>query len=144
MVSAHVLSQTNVSLPEINSPFLPSQAGYLSLVLDHESLTDITGQVSDDGQLLVSFPSYREGIGHRIFAYYQKKTLNKNLKFTNNATATIWDSGSYVVDHYSACGAQTVIQFWEKYILIDGVKELLMEVGHYGTSFIYLQENSPD
>jgi hypothetical protein len=36
------------------------------------------------------------------------------------------------VDHYSAAGAQTVIKFWEEYILIDGLKEMLMEVGHYG------------
>ncbi|KAL2811612.1 hypothetical protein BJX63DRAFT_444029 [Aspergillus granulosus] len=140
VVSAHILSQANVSLPEINSPFLSAQDGYLSLVLDHESLTDITDQVSEDGELSISFPAYTGGIGHRVFAYYQKQTLHKNLKFANNATATIWDNGSYAVDHFSARGAQTVIQFWEEYVLIDGIKELLMEVGNYESGAGYIND----
>ncbi|RAQ55673.1 hypothetical protein AFGD_011674 [Aspergillus flavus] len=131
VVSARVLSQTNISLPAIDSPFLTAQSGYLSLVLEHESLTDITDQVSEDGQLSIRFPTYSNGLGHRIFAYYQKRTLNRNLHFTNNATTTIWDNGSFAVDHYSSRGAQTVIDFWESQILIDGIKELLMEVGNY-------------
>ncbi|KAL4905790.1 hypothetical protein BDW74DRAFT_184859 [Aspergillus multicolor] len=130
-VSARVLSQTNVSLPEINSPFLSGQDGYLSLLLDHESLTDIKDQVSGEGHLSISFPALTDAIGHRIFAYYQKRTLHKNVVFENNATATIWDNGSYAVDHYSARGAQTVIQFWEEHILVDGIRELVKEVGHY-------------
>ncbi|GKZ35542.1 hypothetical protein AbraIFM66950_006205 [Aspergillus brasiliensis] len=131
LVSARVLSQTNVSLPEIDSPFLKSQGSYLSLVLDHKSLTDITHMVSEEGQLSLSFPAGRDD-DYRIFAYYQRQTLNKNLQFANNDTSTVWDNGSYVVDHYSARGAQTVIDFWEKHILTDGIKELLMEVGNYG------------
>lgn len=132
VVSALVLSETNVTLPEVNSPYIPSQSGYISLVVDHESLSDITTQVTSTGHLSATFPKQPSGIGYRIFAYYQKRTLNKNLNFENNQTATIWDNGSYIVDHYSAAGAQTVIKFWEEYILIDGLKEMLMEVGHYG------------
>lgn len=134
MVSANVLSQANVTLPEIDSPFLTAQKGYLSLVIDETSLTDITDQVSENGHLSLLFPGHIGGVGHRIFAYYQKRTLHQNLRFTNNSTGTIWDNGSYAVDHYSARGAQTVIDFWEKHILIDGIKELLMEVGNCGTS----------
>jgi spore coat protein U-like protein len=134
VVSAEALSRTNVSLPVIDSPFLSGQDGYLSLVLDHDSLTDITDQVSEDGQLSVTFSASSAGaVRHRLFAYYQKRTLHKNLEFHNNATTTIWDNGSYAVDHYSARGAQTVIDFWEKYILVDGIKELVMEAGNYGT-----------
>ncbi|KAL3482790.1 hypothetical protein BJX62DRAFT_231439 [Aspergillus germanicus] len=139
VVSAEVLSQTNFSLPVIDSPFLSGQDGYLSLVLDHESMTDITDQVSEDGQLSVAFSTSSAGaVGHRVFAYYQKRTLHKNLEFQNNATATIWENGSYAVDHYSAGGAQTVIDFWEKYILVDGIKDLVMEAGNYdgGASYI--------
>ncbi|KAE8339446.1 hypothetical protein BDV24DRAFT_152798 [Aspergillus arachidicola] len=140
VVSARVLSQTNISLPEVASPFLTAQSGYLSLVLEHESLTDITDHVSEDGQLSIHFPTYSNGGGHRIFAYYQKRTLNRNLHFTNNATATIWDNGSFAVDHYSSRGAQTVIDFWESHILIDGIKELLMEVGHYDAGAGYIND----
>lgn len=119
-------------MPEVNSPFLTAQDGYLSVVIDEDSLTDITDQVSENGHLSLSFPALTEGVGYRIFAYYQKRTLNRNLEFTNNSTATIWDNGSYVVDHYSARGALTVIDFWKNHILVDGIKELLMEVGNCG------------
>lgn len=132
VVSALVISETNVTMPAVSSPYIPSQSGYISLVVDHKSLSDITIQVTSTGHLNATFPQPTSGIGYRIFAYYQKRTLNKNLKFENNQTATIWDNGSYIVDHYSAAGAQTVIKFWEEYILIDGLKEMLMEVGHYG------------
>ncbi|KAL3455862.1 hypothetical protein BJX64DRAFT_281774 [Aspergillus heterothallicus] len=133
VVSAHVLSETNVSLPKIDSPFLSAQDGYLSLVLDEGSLTDITEQVTNDGHISVSFtaPVGENGLGYRLFAYYQKRTLHQNLHFANNDTETIWDNGSYAVDHFSARGAETVIQFWEKYMLIEGIKELLMEAGNY-------------
>ena len=100
-------------------------------MLDHTTLSEITDQVSEEGQLSLSFPTGAD-CRYRIFAYYQRQPLNKNLRFTNNNMETIWDNGSYVVDHYSARGAQTVIQFWEKNILIDDIKELLMEVGNYG------------
>ncbi|KAF3389216.1 hypothetical protein F1880_004296 [Penicillium rolfsii] len=132
VVSANVLSKTNVSLPEVDSPFLAAQKGYISLVIDKESLTDITDQASKTGHLSFTFPRNTEGVGNRIFAYYQRQTHHKNLEFTNNSTATVWDNGSYAVDHYSARGAQTVIDFWEKHILVDGIKELLMEVGNCG------------
>jgi hypothetical protein len=135
VVSAHVLSQTNVSLPAIDSPFLTAQKGYLSLMIDEDSLSDITDQVSEDGHLSLSFSAHEKGFGHRIYAYYQKQTLHQNLAFSNNSTGTIWDNGSYSVDHYSARGAQTVIDFWDKYILVDGIKKLLMEVGNCGKSF---------
>ncbi|GKZ86189.1 hypothetical protein AnigIFM56816_001241 [Aspergillus niger] len=131
VVSARVISHTNVSLPEVDSPYLTAQSSYISLVLDHTTLSEITDQVSEEGQLSLSFPTGAD-CRYRIFAYYQRQPLNKNLRFTNNNMETIWDNGSYVVDHYSARGAQTVIQFWEKNILIDGIKELLMEVGNYG------------
>ncbi|KAL2845070.1 hypothetical protein BJY01DRAFT_263735 [Aspergillus pseudoustus] len=136
VVTAQVLSQTNVSLPEIDSPFLSAQDSYLSLVLDHESLTDITDQVSENGRVSVTLPHSTDGVSHRLFAYYQKRTLHQNLHFTNNATETIWDNGSYAVDHYSARGAQTIIEFWEKHMLTNGIRELLIEVGNYGASVI--------
>ncbi|KAL3442497.1 hypothetical protein BJX65DRAFT_321505 [Aspergillus insuetus] len=141
VVSAEVLSQTNVSLPVIDSPFLSGQDGYLSLVLDHDSLTDITDQVSENGKISVTFSAPSAGgVGHRLFAYYQKQTLHKNLEFHNNATTTIWDNGSYAVDHYSARGAQTVIDFWEKYILVNGIKELVMEAGNYDGGAGYIND----
>lgn len=72
------------------------------------------------------------GSEYKLFAFYQKRTLSKSLPVSTNTTHTIFDNGSYTVDHYSATGAQTTTKFWEEYILTDGVKELLMQVGNYG------------
>lgn len=72
------------------------------------------------------------GSSYRLFAFYQSLTHEKNLEYSSGIGETIWDNGSYVVDHYSPQGAQVVATFWEKYILPDGVKDLLIEVGNYG------------
>ena len=70
---------------------------------------------------------------YRLFAYYQYQDLVKSLEIESNTTGTMFDNGSYTVDHYSSRGAQTVIDFWENHILNDtDVKELLTDVGKYG------------
>lgn len=72
------------------------------------------------------------GADYRLFAYYQYQDLAKNLDIQTNTTGTIFDNGSYTVDHFSSRGAQTTIDFWEKHILNDTeIKQLLSEVGKY-------------
>jgi len=80
----------------------------------------------------MSFPQKEDGQHYRLFAFYQKLSGNKNLRFTTNLTDSIFDEGSYVVDHFDAKGAETVINFWEEHILVDGIRERLQRVGHYG------------
>jgi hypothetical protein len=105
----------------------------LRFVLQSDSLEDVTNLVSPTGQLNFNLPTAENGSYYRLFTYFQKQTLNKALSFTNGSeTGTIFENGSYVVDHYSARGAQTTIDFWETYMLTNGVKELLMEAGNYG------------
>lgn len=68
-----------------------------------------------------------------LFAFYQFQDLAKNLDIESNVTGTIFDNGSYTVDHYSGRGAQTTKEFWEHYNLDDTeIKSLLSEVGTYG------------
>ncbi|KAJ5440168.1 uncharacterized protein N7458_011166 [Penicillium daleae] len=131
LVSAEVLSTKNVSLGTSSgtSLFGAAQTSYLSLVLKNGTLVDWGQNVSSTGHVSLRFPS---GSSHRLFAFYQFLTHEKNLEYSSGNAKTIWDNGSYVVDHYSARGAQVVAKFWERYILPDGVKELLMEVGNYG------------
>lgn len=114
-------------------PGNPSIPYYLQFVLHDGSLEDVTTLVSSTGQLELDLPVAENGSYYRLFTYFQKQTLHKALTFTNGSeTGTIFENGSYVVDHYSARGAQTTINFWETYVLTNGVKELLMEVGNYG------------
>lgn len=129
LVSAAVLSTKNISLGTSGSSiFGSSQSSYLSLVVKNGTLVDRTQNVSSTGHLSLKLPA---GSSYRLFAFYQSLTREKNLDYNGNGE-TIWDNGSYVVDHYSPQGAEVVAKFWEKYILPGGVKGLLMEVGNYG------------
>jgi hypothetical protein len=44
---------------------------------------------------------------------------------------TYEQNGSWVVDHFSALGAQTVIDYWEKHLLDSSTMDLLKKVGIY-------------
>lgn len=131
LVSAEVLSTQNISLDtsSASSFFGAAQSSYLSLVLKNGTLVDWAQNVSSTGHASLKFST---GASYRLFAFYQFLSNEKNLEYSSGNPETIWDNGSYVVDHYSARGAQVVAKFWEKYILPDGVKDLLMEVGNYG------------
>lgn len=133
LVSALILNQVNVSLPPSVIPGNPSQPYYLRLIAQESSLTDLTDQVSTQGYISISLPPTSLNNYYQLFIYYQNQTLHKNLIFTGGRkTGTIFDNGSFTVDHYSTRGAQVVTKFWEKYILTNGIKELLMQVGNYG------------
>jgi hypothetical protein len=146
LVSAHVLSESTISsftpnispetFPAIlpNSSFAQAQqaATQLQIIIQNGSLQDVTTSVSPNGTATFSAPSNSTGLYYRLFAFYQKRTLNKNVSFQSNRSATIWDDGSYNVDHFSSRGAETVTDFWEKYILVDGLEDLLKHVGNYG------------
>lgn len=99
-------------------------------MLRSDSLTDQTNKVQGNGTVNLDFNA--TGADYRLFAYYQYQDLAKNLDIQANTTGTIFDNGSYTVDHFSARGAQTTIDFWEKHILNDTeTKQLLSEVGKY-------------
>ncbi|KAJ0119379.1 hypothetical protein J7T55_013618 [Diaporthe amygdali] len=131
-VSAIVVSRTNVTY-NVTGILGVTKVTYEDLVLQNDSLIDITSMISEKGRLILKAPlNLPYGHDQELFFFYQKLSHNQNVHFASNTTATIWDNGSYVVDHFSAQGARTVQAFWEEYILTDNVKFLLQEVGHYG------------
>lgn len=111
---------------------------YDQYVLAPESLLDQTDQVSVNGTIQISFPQKENGQHYRLFAFYQKLSGNKNLHFTTSFNDSIFDGGSYVVDHFDSKGADTIINFWEEHILVDGIREQVQRVGHYGESLTAL------
>jgi hypothetical protein len=104
------------------------------LILDTDSLLEHTGKVQSDGTVSLSLKNGTEHYSsHHLFAFYQYQDLVKNLDIESNVTGTIFDNGSYTVDHYSSRGAEVVKSFWENYILNDTeILSLLGEVGTYG------------
>ena len=47
-------------------------------------------------------------------------------------------NGSFAVDHFSTLGAKVTTDFLEQYVLVNGVKELMEEVGNYGDIPLFL------
>ena len=76
-------------------------------------------------------PLASQTVGFQIFSFYQRLSGNHNVHFDSERHETIFDDGSFAIDHNSARGAKTVIKFWEKYILDDEVLELIKAAGNY-------------
>ncbi|KAL2843379.1 hypothetical protein BJY01DRAFT_264273 [Aspergillus pseudoustus] len=126
LISAEVLNRTDSSTSS-------SIAGvpHTRLVLKQSSLADRTAEVSGSGHLSVTYaPSFRQRT-YWLFAFYQRLTHSQNLIFSSNRTDAVVENGAYIVDHYSVRGAETVIDFWDKYVLNENVRSLLAQVGNY-------------
>lgn len=116
-----------------------NETSSINKILSHASMTDVTKQVSSDGRLTTQFTS-GEGEGHVIFAYYlvhsrdiEQTPPGALIPGVPQSPVTHWvQNGSWVVDHFSAKGAQVVIDFWKQYLLNGSdTSQLLREVGNY-------------
>ena len=104
------------------------------------SLEDITDQVDENGHLSLSVPSNANGLHYQVFAYYQNHSTYReqasplfvNTTVEQSPIQTFVQNGSWIVDHYSAKGAQVIIDFCENYLLDDATRALIEEVGNYG------------
>ncbi|KAL4963275.1 uncharacterized protein BDV14DRAFT_191102 [Aspergillus stella-maris] len=102
--------------------------------LAHDSLVEHTSKVhSSTGHVQLTFPAAKEKAYYRVFAFYERLAHHKNLEFESKhpQDALIFANGSFAVDHHSARGAQTMIDFWEKYMLDVDVLSLIQEAGNY-------------
>lgn len=138
--------ETNSTVVESSNKLQPDQYGlpgdyFLSrtqISLSSASLRDVTEQVSSKGHLTVDFSSdATTGLQHNIFAVYIKKSGYRaqagpgSVEGSQSDPKSWIQNGSWAVDHFSALGAKTTTDFWEQYILQNGTRELLMEVGNY-------------
>jgi hypothetical protein len=105
------------------------------------SLEDVTDQVDANGHLILNFPSnVANGLHYEVFAYYQNHSgyreqaspLELNTTVHQSKVNSFVKNGSWVVDHFSAKGAQVIVDFWENYLLDDNTRKLIQEVGNYG------------
>ncbi|KAL2823799.1 hypothetical protein BDW59DRAFT_180464 [Aspergillus cavernicola] len=109
----------------------PLTSNYEEFKLSHRTLSEQTNKVDERGNTQLSFPRPPQGSHYRVFAFYERLAGEKNLKFPSDRQATIFDNGSYAVDHFDANGAAVVSQFWKDHILTDEVPGLLASVGNY-------------
>ncbi|KAL4783796.1 hypothetical protein BJX76DRAFT_368146 [Aspergillus varians] len=108
----------------------PKNHTWTEFTLSQGSLKEHTSQVSSTGRVKLTFPRTKGNSYYRLFAFFQEMNHQKNLHFEPTEEGSIFSNGSLVVDHYSARGAQTVIEFWEKHFLTDEVTELIKQVGN--------------
>jgi hypothetical protein len=116
-----------------------TSSGGSTITLSQNSLTDITHLVDSNGNVNVSFTSQQGGVENRIFATYLKHEQYPEVQRQDTLVTdvpqspiTTWEqNGSYVVDHFSALGAQTTISFWENNLLDAATINLIKQVGNY-------------
>ncbi|CAJ0543781.1 Ff.00g039230.m01.CDS01 [Fusarium sp. VM40] len=104
---------------------------YTEYRLNPETLTELTKHVDQWGSISLTLPQAPKGKHYRLFAFYERLAGHKNLSFNSFRHATIFDDGSYAVDHFSSNGATVIRKFWAEHILSDEVLKLLSKVGNY-------------
>ncbi|KAL3461690.1 hypothetical protein BJX64DRAFT_300077 [Aspergillus heterothallicus] len=111
----------------------PAERTQVTLAAD--SLIDITSNVTSNGHLSISFPKGK-GIENVVFVIYEHTFRHavyqspSALGGPQGEPTSFFNNGSWVVDHFSAKGARVTADFWEKYLLNNGTRELIAEVGN--------------
>ncbi len=135
LVTASV--NTSASEPSLPNDSTPTR---IQTTLSNTSLLDVTDLLDNDGRLSLQFPSNVTGIEYILFTFYQAHTEYREQEapgevipgVTQSPVTSYRENGSWVVDHFSAAGAQAVAGFWNQYLLDDSTRELLAQVGNYG------------
>lgn len=107
-------------------------------ILAADSLMEVTDRVGKDGHLKISLPANVTGVEYRLFAYYQvfsqyreQASPEQIVEIPQSPVTNYTQNGSWVPDHFSAAGAQVMIDFWDQHLLDDDIRQLLHEVGNY-------------
>lgn len=108
-------------------PELPEYE-FVDIILDEESLVDITDSVVNN---TLRWTAPTKFANYTLFAVYEKFTLQRSVDPIDHAAELI-GNGSWITDHFSASGANLVIDFWDEHILGGEVRELIKNVGEHG------------
>lgn len=133
VTTAAILSSTNFSEPNLISGLIPN--GFRNWTvwnISADSLSDVTSQVRLDGTISLRMPTHRTAKDYFLWAAYYKLSSARAAVPGQNPQTFI-QNGSFSVDHFSSRGAKVTTDFLEKYVLVNGVKELFQQVGNYST-----------
>ncbi|KAI1409815.1 hypothetical protein F5Y13DRAFT_202982 [Hypoxylon sp. FL1857] len=107
------------------------QRNYTEYVISEESLTEVTKLVQKDGSIVANVAPVDGAQYYLLYASYAQRSYARACVASSPNPQNILQNGSLAVDHFSETGARVTTKFLEEYILIDGIKELMMEVGNY-------------
>ncbi|KAJ3580054.1 hypothetical protein NPX13_g510 [Xylaria arbuscula] len=109
---------------------MPLVYNYTRYLMSAESLTDVTHLVEEDGSITTTVDLIGDGQSQfLLYASYARQSYERACIASNASPRDLLQNGSFAVDHFSRAGADVIANFVEEHILVDGVKELLMEVG---------------
>lgn len=97
-------------------------------VIDESTLSDLTASVVNNSLEWTAPSQYSS---YTLFAFYQRHSNQRSVT-TNPNAETVIANGSWVVDHFSASGAQKITDFLDQNLLDDpSTKDLLRATGEY-------------
>ncbi|KAH6879842.1 hypothetical protein B0T10DRAFT_566010 [Thelonectria olida] len=105
------------------------------IVLDESTFTDVTTSVIK-GTLEWRAPN--QYANYTLFAFYQRYTNQRSCTSGPDAKDII-ANGSWIVDHFSATGAERIVDFWDQHLLDDAIKDLLSAAGEYSWEGMEMQ-----
>jgi hypothetical protein len=131
VTTAEVLSSANYTVPAtmFGTPLGYNNTG-TAYNISYDSISDITDSVGPDGSISFQCSTTSNAVNCIVYAsYYILSGLRACIPGDNPQNFV--QNGSFVVDHFSARGAKVTTDFLENYVLVDGVRELLQQVGNY-------------
>ncbi|KAI0839450.1 hypothetical protein F5Y06DRAFT_303174 [Hypoxylon sp. FL0890] len=131
VVTLAVLNATNKT-DIMGGPFgYYTQRDYTKYLISAQSLTEVTDSVQQDGSIEVTISPVEGALYYLLYASYAQRSYARACVASSSDPKNILQNGSFAVDHFSGTGARVTTKFLEDYILIDGIKELMMDVGNY-------------
>lgn len=95
------------------------------------SLTDVSDLVQTNGSITVTAPTVEGATSYFLMASYYSRSYSRACVPSNPNPQNILQNGSFAVDHFSPVGAQLTTNFLEEHILVEGILDLIREVGNY-------------
>lgn len=129
VTTAAILNSTEFSEPNLGI-FSNGSTNWTVWGISADSLNDVTSQVHNDGTISITVPANKAAKNYFLWASYFKLSSARAAIPGKNPQNFI-QNGSFAVDHFSGRGAKVTTDFLEKYVFIDGVKELFRNVGKY-------------
>ncbi|KFZ03789.1 hypothetical protein V502_10661 [Pseudogymnoascus sp. VKM F-4520 (FW-2644)] len=133
VTTAAILTESVASYPDHSYIITASNPVYnrTSFTISEKSLKDVTKSVSVDGILSVTFPTNEGAKKYIVFGAYYQLSLDRACVAATSNPQNILQNGSFAVDHFSLEGAKVTTDFLEKYVMINGVRELFKQIGKY-------------
>lgn len=104
--------------------------GSRTVFLNESSVVDLTNRVHNGTVTFDSVPS-NSASPWQLMVFYQRYTYERSCVSVANASSWI-GNGSWMVDHFSATGAQKMTDFWDTHLLADNTtRQLLAQVSGY-------------